>query len=428
MAPRKRKIRGRNDPTPNNGNNSRAGNSPTKKTGGSNTPSFPYIDSATGKSDCAKNKDKIDKECKPEEEAKKAERLKAHKGKDGLLAKMKLPSHSGKSKNPNSQWINDHCEFLMVKPSSPDEMLKELTGIKDQMVNGLVDKLKTSGLEALKSRLENKLKVEIEKAIAKKVAKLALKNALIRGGSFLLGPEVGIPVNILMSADSAADAVQLAQEASQGFPQLTGEFNAAKAQLENALKEIEDTKKLFDKYKNKDGQFVPGALVSDMMYGAAELNPCIRARRCSLVPYNQTENPASKNGKGCCPGQSGHHVLPSSMFKGCAAYKEGQAPTICVEGVNNSHGSHGHIHRKLGRKLGEVMTIGGQPTPPGAAISKKDAIDAGAKSVQEAFPESACDPDCIKAQLRKFYDKLNCTAHNKSGEPETQTGGSSGNP
>ena len=153
-----------------------------------------------------------------------------------------------------------------------------------------------------------------------------------------------------------------------------------------------------------------------MMYGAAELNDCIRARRCSLVPYNQTENPASANGKGCCPGQSGHHVLPSSMFEGCTAYKEGAAPTICVEGTNNTHGSHGHIHKKLGDRLGKVMSIHGHKLQPGAEISKEEAIEAGADSVHEAFPESKCNAACIKAQLRKFYNSLNCVAHNESGE------------
>lgn len=405
MVTSKSSYSGKNDP-------------PSKKTGGSNTPSFVYLDSATAKADCAQDKGKIDKACKPEAEETKKARLKGHTGKDGLLAKMKLPAYSGKSKDPNAQWVNDHCEFLMIKPSSPEEMLKELTGIRDQMVSGLTEQLKTSGLEAIKNQAEEKLKVAVEKAIAKKVGVAVAKNIIVRAGSFLGGPWVGIPVNIAISADTANDAAKLAQEAANGFPELAGEYNAAKAQYDTALKQIDDTKKLFDKY-NKDGKFVPNALVSDMMYGAAELNDCIRARRCSLVPFSQSENPAAAKGKGCCPGQTGHHVLPSSMFKGCVAYKEGQAPTICVEGVNNSHGSHGHIHRKLGEKLGETMAINGHPTPPGAAISKKDAIEAGAKSVQEAFPESACDPDCIKAQLRKFYDKLNCTAHNESGENNT---------
>ena len=396
--------RGRNDP-------------PTKKAGGANTPSFVYLDSATTKADCAKDKGKIDKACKPEDEEKKKARLQGYKGKDGLLAKMKLPAYKGKSSDPNSQWVNDHCEFLMIKPNNPNEMLKELTGIRDQMVGALTEELKSSGLEAAKNLAEEKLNSTVKKALAKKAGGMVVKNLVVRGGSFLGGPWVGIPVNIAMSADSANDAAKLAQDAAKGFPELSGEFNAAKEKYDAALKKIEDTKNVFDKYKNDKNEFVPSALVSDIMYGAAELNDCIRARRCSLVPYNQSENPAATKGKGCCPGQTGHHVLPSSMFDGCSHYKPGQAPTICVEGVNNSHGSHGHIHEKLGERLGEMMTINGTPYPPGAPITKKDAIDAAAKSVQDAFPESNCDPDCIKAQLRKFYDKLNCTAHNKSGEP-----------
>lgn len=396
---RKKHYQGRNDPP---------------KGSGPNTPSFYYIDSAVAKADCAQDKDKIDKECKPESEAKKRERLSK---KPDFLSRLALPTHSGKSKKSNAQWINDHCEFLMIKPSSPEKMLAEVTQARDTIVQEMTTKLKSSGAELLKDQLEQKLKHEIEKAVAEKLAKMAAKNAAVRGGSFLFGPEVGIPVNIIMSLDSADDALKLAQEARAGFPELTKELDKAKQALEKANKEINEVKNAFDKYKNEKGEFVPSALASDMMYGAAELNDCIRARRCSLVPYNQTENPASANGKGCCPGQSGHHVLPSSMFKGCTAYKEGAAPTICVEGTNNTHGSHGHIHKKLGERLGKVMNIHGHKIQPGAEISKEEAIEAGADSVQEAFPESKCNAACIKAQLRKFYTSLNCVAHNESGNP-----------
>jgi hypothetical protein len=300
-------------------------------------------------------------------------------------------------------------------------MLAEVTQARDSIVQEMTSKLKSSGAELLKDQLEQKLKHEIEKAVAEKLAKMAAKNGAARAGSLLGGPWVAIPVNVVMTLDSANDAYKLAEEARKGFPELTKELEKAKQALEKANKEINEVKNAFDKYKNEKGEFVPSALASDMMYGAAELNDCIRARRCSLVPYNQTENPASANGKGCCPGQSGHHVLPSSMFTNCAAYKEGAAPTICVEGTNNTHGSHGHIHKKLGERLGKVMNIHGRPIQPGAEISKEDAIEAGADSVHEAFPESKCNAACIKAQLRKFYTSLNCVPHNASGEASSQT-------
>lgn len=376
-----------------------------KKSGATvgNTPAKPYTDTFNKSTDCAKDKAAIDKSCKPEAEE---DKLKRQKSKNSLLSKIKLPTHGGKSTKPDAQWINDHCEFLMIKPSSPEEMFKELSGIPAKMA----DELGTKALEAVKNKAQEKL----TDAVEKKLAKMGLKQVAARVGSFLGGPWTGIAVNVAMTADGANDIKNAVKE----FPDLTNEIEQAKQQLEVAEKKIAEFTKEFDKYKDptKASGFNEQAMVSDMMHGAAEMNPCIRARRCSLVPYNQTENPAAANGKGCCPGQSGHHVLPSSMFKDCPEYKAAEAPTICVEGTTNSHGSHGLIHGMLGANLGDLMYKGGKQIPPGAPIMKKDAIEAGAKSVEDAFPLSKCDTRCIKAQLSAFYDKLNCVAKNASGE------------
>lgn len=378
--------------------------------GPANTAAFVYLDTPAKKRVCAKDKAKIEAKCKPEAEDDKKKKLAGAKGKSGsLLSKLKLPSMPG-GKGPASQWISDHCEFLMIKPGSPGDLVGDLNALPGQMAEALG----TKAMEAVRDRAQQAL----ESAIKKKLAKMALKQGIVRVGSFLAGPWVGIAVNIAMSADAAYDVMKAAEE----FPELKRAYEEATKQLEQAQQKIKDLQGILDEYKNKS----PQELVSDVMYGAAELNDCVRARRCMLVPYNQTKHPAALNGKGCCPGQTGHHVLPSSMFDDCAAYKPGQAPTICVEGVNNSHGSHGVIHRKLGGELGKVIHVNGKPIPPGAPMSKKDAIDAGAKSVQEAFPLSGCDPDCIKAQLRTFYDKLNCTPKNMSGLPGGSDSGQKG--
>jgi hypothetical protein len=78
--------------------------------------------------------------------------------------------------------------------------------------------------------------------------------------------------------------------------------------------------------------------------------------------------------------------------------KHQQAPTICVEGTDNSHGSHGLIHKTLAELMAKKPEN----------ISLNDAIDEGAKSVRIVFPESACSEKCLKAQLKDFYDKLGC--------------------
>jgi hypothetical protein len=45
------------------------------------------------------------------------------------------------------------------------------------------------------------------------------------------------------------------------------------------------------------------------------------------------------------------------------------------------------------------------------------ATEAGAKAHAEQFPDSNCDKECIKAQLKEYYDPLNCKpdAVNKTG-------------
>lgn len=372
--------------------------------GAPNTRRHVYIDTAAAKGNCAKDVGAIEKKCAPETPTEKQSRQKSA---PGPLGKLKLPTHSGKAANPDAQWINDHCEFLMIKPSSPDEMFKELENIPAQMA----DELGTKALEAVEAKAKEKL----ESAVKAKLAKMAIKQGLVRGGSFLGGPWTGAAVNILMTADGANDAIKAAEE----FPELKREVEQAAAKIKDAKAQISDIQGQLDKYKNPDGSYNKQKMVTDMMTGAAKLNPCIRARRCALVPYRETLNPLSgRDGKGCCPGQSGHHVLPSAMFDGCPGYVEGDAPTVCVEGTNNRHGSHGTVHAELMGELKNLEYPSGANIPRGAQITKEAVINAGVRSVKSAFPESGCDERCLKAQLHAFYDRLNCTPVSHPGVAE----------
>jgi hypothetical protein len=376
-------------------NSSKKGTNPSSP----NTPTFYYLDTKVGKQDCAKDKAQIDKKCAPESAAENAAQ---QKSRGGILSKLKIKGIT-LSKTP---WINDHCEFLMIKPSSPSAMFDQIKKMPGELAN----ELGTGVLEAAKTQAV----ATLEDAIKDKLEKMAAKQLVGRGASFFGGPLVAGGVNLILTGVAANDA----KNAFKSFPELVKQIDETKAKLESASKKVSELQGYIDKYKDpqKPSGYNEQALVSDMMHAAATTNACINARRCSLVPYNQTHKSSSQNGKGCCPGQSGHHVLPSSMFKGCKNYKEGAAPTICVEGTNNSHGSHGVIHEKLGAKLGELIYLDGKPIPPGAQISKKDAINAGTQSIAESFPLAGCDPRCIRAQLTAFYEKLNCAAKNESGE------------
>jgi hypothetical protein len=379
------------------------GKNGSPKSGGSsiaNTPSRHYRDTAAFKKNCQKELKEIEEKCKPESDEAKEKR---RKGKGGLLGKLKPPAMT-KGGKPGSEWIGDHCEFLMFKPRSANDMFDELKGLPDQLAEQL-------GMKALEA-LERKAEEVLMNAVKSKLKKIAVKQALVRVGAFLGGPVVGIAVNIAMTADGARDVMKAMNE----FPEYKQKLEDAKKAVEQASKQVKDLKELRDRYIDpKTGELNKDALVSDTMEGAARMNPCVTARRCNLVPYRRTENPEALNGKGCCPGQTGHHVLPSAMFAHCSNYtdaKKDNAPTVCVEGATNTHGSHGKMHRSL-----KAIQDDRKSVPTGGTMSKADAIDDGVESVQRTFPEAKCSEKCLKAQLESFYQKLNCKPKKESGLP-----------
>ncbi len=364
-----------------------------------NTATFPYLDSKAVKKYCGKEKERIEEACKPEDDNAKAQR---HAKRSGPLSKLKLPKHTGTGSG-GTAWLGDHCDFLMFKPGSADDLFKEMSELPAKAAEQL-------GMKALEA-VEQKAIDALERAVKKKLAKMALKQGFIRVASFLGGPVVGIAVNVAMTADAARDLANAIHE----FPELKKEIENARRAIDTATQKVKEMESLLDRYKDpKTGALKRDALVSDAMEGAARTNDCVTARRCQLVPFNQTGHAAALNGKGCCPGQTGHHLLPEAMFDHCKNYGTSQhsnAPTMCVEGANNSLGSHGKAHKSL---LG-VLSKDHKKVPFGGAMTKTDAIDAGVESVRHTFPESKCSEACLKAQLKDFYDKLNCRPKKESG-------------
>jgi hypothetical protein len=137
----------------------------------------------------------------------------------------------------------------------------------------------------------------------------------------------------------------------------------------------------------------------------ARLNPCTRARRCLLVPYGKTGSTSSLGGGGCCPGQTGHHVIPREAGQSCPGYDDKMAPTICAEGVNGGNGSHGKMHRALSEKI-EKYKEGNIFSGPRNKIDYEDMRDYGIDSIKDVFPESGCDKKCLRAQLDAYYEGI----------------------
>lgn len=125
---------------------------------------------------------------------------------------------------------------------------------------------------------------------------------------------------------------------------------------------------------------------------------CLKAIRCVLQSYRDTQNKNAKTYEGgktrlaCCPGQSGHHVVPKSIEMPDCWKPAKVAPCICVEGVNNSHGTHGKIHRALKIKLGE-----------GKEMDCHEVLNLMSQTIHDIFPD--CDSKCINAQLKTSTGK-----------------------
>ncbi|NHZ40893.1 HNH/endonuclease VII fold toxin-2 domain-containing protein [Massilia aquatica] len=240
------------------------------------------------------------------------------------------------------------------------------------------------------------------------------------------------------------------------FTQFTTLIGDVKADLEKKIgkkkataaqtAQLKELDRLLSNGKNK---ITRSTVLAEMMTAAANANPCIQARRCILLPYKDTEGTTTPNeeaktntkkpkntsissgkaqadsGKGCCPGQTGHHVLPGAMFEkkgkaqGCEKpYQHTQAPVICVEGTGNRVGSHGLAHKSLDRIIKSFKKKGAK------TISYEKALKRGVLAARRL--NKNCSKQCLEAQLNSYYeDKLECqgkqlVAHSGMGGKKNQ--------
>jgi hypothetical protein len=121
----------------------------------------------------------------------------------------------------------------------------------------------------------------------------------------------------------------------------------------------------------------------------APANKCLRAMRCVLRPYD----PDDKN-KGCCPGQTGHHIPPKSMMSGVKGYNMKTALCVCLEGMSQHVGSHGWNHAAIDY----VADKEGVANTP-CTVQKYNEVCAKAVSQQ-----CNCDQKCIEDQLNNSFN------------------------
>ncbi len=371
-----------------------------------NTPPMYYKDSATVVKECAKQQKKMEDNCKPDEHNRRR-----RKG---------IPV--GKDSDKSGSWVLDHCGPLLLKPglNQFDDWLKDW---KD------MDSFLTKIKQEFEETVINKLEKEISEYAAKKVGKFVARRALTGW------------IPIVGWAITAYDVVSTGIELYEKIPEMKKELE----ELKNISKKMDEAIQKFEKYKDKIKNFknlsekeqkaLANEIMAETQAAYAFANRCLRARKCMLVPFNKTDSLNNWEGKGCCPGQTGHHLLPDTMFRDhektaivreewnkdpshrdkdgklkrmprsknptreCwGKYTEGKAPTICLEGKDNHTGSHGALHMATGNLI-EAGHFGKE-------MSYKEARN---MVVDEVALMYGCDKSCLKAQLDKAYgDAYTC--------------------
>ncbi|MEN0107036.1 MAG: PAAR-like domain-containing protein [Pseudomonas sp.] len=134
-------------------------------------------------------------------------------------------------------------------------------------------------------------------------------------------------------------------------------------------------------------------------------NECLQARRCMLVPYKP-----KKPQPGCCPGQTGHHLIEASAFYEPGSRKAGgtmradlkkskydaaKAPCVCAEGPNNTTATHGLMHTYQGVRAKQLA-------PNGGTWSIETAATVSAVAMNMVF-KTSCDPKCTEAQIHAYH-------------------------
>ena len=364
-----------------------------------NTPTQYYLSNKDVAGACEKDFKKIDKECAPKESREPGQ----HPVLNKLLGKentQKLEAMAAKIKGDipttgDNAWMS-HCDGLWIKPASVGKELQEFNQMFQSMSNDLNSALKNI-VDPMVNELKNAAETE-----ATNYAENQAKQALLReGGEIIVG---GGPEDPIGDIVAGIDRLVTIYKVATFSPEVLDKLKDLMSFKDLATKAMGEMQNL----ASNVGNMSPTQAMASGMGVLARINPCTRARRCKLVPYGKTGTAESLGGHGCCSGQTGHHILPDEMTKdgNCPGYDKDQAPTICVEGTNNSNGTHGQIH--------DVLVLQMQKFRAGGFFGSRTTMDydtarnKGVTSVMATFPESRCSKRCLAAQLDAYY-KNKCT-------------------
>jgi hypothetical protein len=156
-------------------------------------------------------------------------------------------------------------------------------------------------------------------------------------------------------------------------------------------------------------------------------NRCLSARRCILQPYKPNK---------CCPPQTGHHLIEASALhdtgrggkgskplQGIKLYREGKAPCVCAEGVNQHTGTHGLMHTLQSAAAAKcangTLSVTGGGTVAGKVTTYGEARDSGIKAFQKVFSRSKCSKKCLQAQVDDYHRRCGLRDNTKIKAVET---------
>ena len=313
----------------------------------------------------------------------------------------------------NKTWKDDHCGALLFNPAAgPDELRKKM----EDLVNGtqelkddLVSMLEDLGIDVAKEALVS----YGEKAAARQVAGLAAGP---------IGTGVMFIANVassLWSMWSAWDEISTIKDVVKSQLEVLQDIQQRAADILGAVDDPERLKELKEKMVNE-------------MKEAVNQDACLTARRCFLVPYKnkgeqfkEYDKGISKDSggpglfdrapfdlsdsRGCCPGQTGHHLIPEAWLKDedkklrCKKYNHNAAPTVCAEGYDGRYGTHGEAHGWLNETLNERGKTS-------QTVTMNEAIDLAVEGFTRPGSLGAhCNKKCIKEQLDSYYKNADCS-------------------
>ncbi|MCP3899798.1 MAG: hypothetical protein GY707_08825, partial [Desulfobacteraceae bacterium] len=318
----------------------------------------------------------------------------------------------------NYNWKHQHCQDIMIMPTA--------SGIKNQY-NQLRENI-IDDMLVLEEKLEDIVLDTTVELGGKSVAKFGARSGakMTAGAAGFFGGPTGLLTEGLAVLSTIVDGVNTIIETKSSIVQevekFTKVYNEKQAKIQQLSKDVKRTQKYIDlnsrnnpknlgkelnskeketlKDLNKEIQEKTES-IRQKAIESAKKNPCLRAKKCQLVTFQESDEKSKQmnSPNGCCPGQTGHHLLPKSYFnKNCPEYNEKHAPCVCVEGSNQYLGTHGNMHTFQDKHAEDEIENG--------QLSYLSAKKAAIQSLKDTYTTTKCDSACIEQQLDEYHTNI----------------------